>query len=245
MYLLFLDESGLPDDEIFALGGIAVRADCWTEMKSRWSACLDAHGWPDDKEVKWSDVGRNLNADLVDSAYECITGLPVVAFTTVLYTGIGGYDEFFSSPEQTYSTAVKFIAERFQRFLTHEDSYGVIVLDSRWDQKDDQVRKFFGQIQRDGTGFADLDRIVDSLLLGPSNYSLGLQIADLVVGPARASASDHLGEASRRHKQLTDSIYARHPSTNEVLGVGLKYFPDIARPEPAQDDRLFNPRRND
>lgn len=244
MYLLFLDESGLPDDEIFALGGIAVRADRWAELKSRWDGCLESHGWPDDREIKWSDVGRNLDPDLVDSAYECVTALPVVAFTTVLYTSINGYDEFFSTPEKTYATAVKFIAERFQRFLAHEDSYGVIVVDSRWDQKDEQVRRFFRDIQREGTGFSHLDRIVDSLLLGPSNYSLGLQIADLVVGPARATAVHGLGEGSRRHKQLTESIYDRHPATGEVLGVGLKYFPDIARPTPAQDDRLFNPRKS-
>lgn len=244
MYLLFLDESGLPDEDIFAMGGVAVRADEWAELKSRWASCLENHGWPEDKEIKWADVGKSMPPDLCESVYECIAAMPVIAFSTVLYTSIGAgtgqYDEFFASPEKTYSTAVKFIAERYQRFLKHQDSHGVIVLDSRWDQKDDETRRFFTLMQKEGTGFADLDRIVDSLLLGPSHFSLGLQIADLVVGPARASTHG-LGEASRRHKQLVESIYARHPASGEVLGVGLKYFPDSARPEPKEDDRLFKP----
>jgi hypothetical protein len=247
MYLLFLDESGLPEDEIFAMGGIAVRADDWVELKSRWAGCLGRHSWPDDKELKWADVGTSMPPDVCDTLYETITAMPVTAFSTVLYTTVGAdsgrYDEFFASPEKTYSTAVKFIAERYQRFLKHQDSHGVIVLDSRWDQKDDETSKFFNLMQKEGTGFADLDRIVDSLLLGPSHFSLGLQIADLVVGPARASCFG-LGEASRRHKQLVESIYCRHPSSNEVLGVGLKYFPDTVRPEPPREDRLFNPRES-
>ncbi len=54
--------------------------------------------------------------------------------------------------------------------------------------------------------------------------------------------ADKLGDGSRRHKQLVESVYSRHPMTGEVMGVGLKYFPDGARPEPPADNRLFNPR---
>ncbi len=87
-------------------------------------------------------------------------------------------------------------------------------------------------------------RIVDSLLLGPSHFSLGLQLADLVVGPARASQIG-LGDGSRRHKQLVESVYNRHPASNEVDGVGLKIFPDSTKPKEQQEApevRLFNPR---
>ena len=45
MYLLFLDESGIPGaDGIFALGGAAIRADQWAEVKERFAACLDGAG---------------------------------------------------------------------------------------------------------------------------------------------------------------------------------------------------------
>ena len=43
------------------------------------------------------------------------------------------------------------------------------------------IRRYFDRIHEEGTDFAELDRIVDGLLLGPSHFSLGLQLADLVV----------------------------------------------------------------
>jgi len=67
------------------------------------------------------------------------------------------------------------------------------------------------------------------------------QIADLVVGPAR-SAQIKMGEGSRRHRQLIESVYCRHPASGEVDGVGMKCFPDSTRPEQGPEVRLFDPR---
>ena len=241
MYLLFLDESGQPDDDVFALGGFAVRADHWHVLRARWDACLAEVGWPGDKELKWSGTRTGeVPPDTADAVYGCLATLPIECFVTLLYPQIGGYEEQFATGEDTYATALTFIAERYQRFLAHHDAYGVIVLDSRRRETDDRMRRFFTRIQRDGTPFAELERIVDGLLLGPSHFSLGLQLADLVVGCSRA-ATISLGEDSRRFRLLQD-VFARHPSSGEVLGVGLKYFPDSVKPEQPPDSRLFNPR---
>jgi len=35
MYLLFVDESGKPDERAFAVGGVAVRADEWGLLRDR------------------------------------------------------------------------------------------------------------------------------------------------------------------------------------------------------------------
>ena len=245
MYLLFLDESGTPDEGIFALGGIAVRADQWHELRTRWSSCLDQAGWPADKELKWSGtISGEVPPSGADAAYDGLCRLPVECFATVLYPDVskGEFEEFFATEEDTYATALTFIAERYQRFLASKDSYGAIVLDSRKKDVDDAMRRFFIRIQDKGTQFSQLERIVDGLLLGPSHFSLGLQLADLVVGPAR-SAQIKLGDGSRRHKQLLESVYNRHPVTGEVMGVGIKFFPDSTRPEQPPEVRLFNPRR--
>lgn len=244
MYLLFLDESGTPDDGVFAVGGIAVRADHWPNLRRRWDECLAASGWPQGKELKWSGtINGEVPPAVADAVYDCLTGLPVHCFTTVLWpeVGKGNYEEFFGTEEDTYATALMFIAERFQRFLAQNDSYGAIVLDSRRREVDDRMRQFFTRIQREGTPFAELERIVDGLLLGPSHFSLGLQLADLVVGPARSSQFG-LGDGSRRHKQLIESVYCRHPASGEVDGVGIKFFPDSTRPAQGPDVRLFDPR---
>jgi len=73
------------------------------------------------------------------------------------------------------------LAERYQRFLARNDAYGTVVLDSRMEDQDARLRRFFERLQRDGTPYVSLGRIVDSLLLGPSHHSIGLQAADLIV----------------------------------------------------------------
>jgi len=182
LYLLFLDESGTPEDDLFALGGIAVKAGAWHLLRQRWDACLTAERWPLDKELKWSGTGSGeVPPAVAEAAYACLPTLPIDCFVTVLYPTVSGYDEFFGSDEDTYSTALMFIAERYQRFLSHHDEYGVIVLDSRLRESDDRLRRFFTRMQREGTPFTELERIVDGLLFGPSHFSLGLQLADLVV----------------------------------------------------------------
>ena len=236
MYLLFLDESGTPDDDVFALGGFAVRADDWHVLRERWDDCLATAGWPADKELKWSGTGNgDVPPAVADAAYECLPTLDIECFVTVLYPKISGNEEFFGSDEDTYSTALMFIAERYQRFLDHRDSYGVIVLDSRMKEADDRLRRFFTRMQRVGTPFTELERIVDGLLFGPSHFSLGLQLADLVVGCTRA-ATFRLGDNTRWYRGL-EPVFARHPSTGRVEGVGLKVFPDSR----SKESKLFDP----
>ncbi|MGE3413933.1 MAG: DUF3800 domain-containing protein, partial [Dehalococcoidia bacterium] len=133
MYLLFLDESGNPDDRSFALGGIAVRAERWHELREIWQSTLSAHGWPLDKEAKWHGIRNGeVPPDLADALFSSLTAAPVTCFVVVLRPLAGRGDErlrrFFEDDEATYTTALMFAAERFQRFLHEESSYGAIVL---------------------------------------------------------------------------------------------------------------------
>ncbi|MBK5110986.1 MAG: DUF3800 domain-containing protein [Thermoleophilia bacterium] len=244
MYLLFLDESGKPDDGVFALGGVSIRADRWHGIRERWNDCLTQAGWPIDRELKWSGTrDGEVPPEVADAAYACLAELEVECFVTVLWPDTTGYEQFFADDETTYATAITFIAERFNRSLANRDSYGAIVLDSRRSDEDNRMRRFFTDIQNEGTRFADLDRIVDGLMLGPSHFSLGLQLADLVVGCTRA-AQLKVGDGSRYHRQLLPR-FARNPASGEVEGVGLKLFPFNEKPTGGSTDRLFNPREPD
>ena len=97
--------------------------------------------------------------------------------------------------EDTYATALTFLAERFQRFLADRDSHGIMVIDSRRPEVDDRMRRFFERLQREGTPYQRLDRIVDALFLGPSHYSIGLQAADLVVASTLAAQASSVTPA--------------------------------------------------
>ena len=85
MHILFLDESGKPDDQVFAVGGIAVRADRWGELRDRWDAALAEHGWPDDREIKWHGTQTGeVPPALADAIFEAIAGAPVSCYVTYL-----------------------------------------------------------------------------------------------------------------------------------------------------------------
>jgi uncharacterized protein DUF3800 len=240
VHLLFVDESGGPEDKTFAVGGVVIEAGSWGVVRDRWQRALEEHKWPPDRELKWHGTRTGeVPPAVADSAFDAISGVPLTCYVVLLrpLAGRQSHPEFFATDEDTYATALMFLAERYQRFLSRADSHGVIVLDSRRPEVDDRTRRFFERLQREGTPYVQLTRIVDALLLGPSHHSLGLQIADLVVGSTLAARRGQ-GDASRWHKQLLP-LFATHPDTKVIEGVGLVEFPSRAKGAPAPPSKLF------
>ncbi len=236
VHLLFLDESGTPHQPLFVLGGVAIPAERWSELRAGWGRLTSANGRPADAEVKWTNVKRNghLAGSLADLLVQC----GATAFVVELHTAQGRRvaPELFASPEEAYATALMFIAERFQRFLDDRDSYGAIVLDQREGTQDERLRRVSRRLADDGTPFTSLERIVDPVLLSPSHHTLGIQAADLVVGSALALSRaggpgispERVNLARRLHERLLP-CFARHPHTGKIEGVGIKRFPDASR----------------
>jgi hypothetical protein len=240
VHLLFLDESGRVDQGTsFALGGIAIRDRDWPELRELWQDTLRAVGWPLDREVKWHGIRKGeVPPVLADAMFAALARAPLTCFVCVLDLGRGRVEEpeFFRSDEETYATALMFLAERFQRHLQAVDDVGMIVVDSRHRESDSRLRRFFSDLQTEGTPYMKLGRIVEGLFLGPSHYSIGLQCADLVVA-ATAAAERGVGQGSGYVRRLAPR-FARHPSTGAIEGVGLKRFPDPERRE-RERHRLF------
>ena len=87
-----------------------------------------------------------------------------------------------------------------------------------------------------GTPFVTLDRIVDPIMLSPSHHTLGIQAADLVIGPlltlareGSPSTSAARVELARQFHERLPPCFARHPATGEIDGVGIKHFPEAQR----------------
>ena len=113
---------------------------------------------------------------------------------------------------------------------------GLIVVDSRFREDDARLRRFFADLQKDGTPYSRLDRIVEGLFLGPS---------PLLDRPPvrRPRRRDHRRRRARHRAGDAATCapsprFARHPATGAIDGVGLKRFPER---EPRQRDhhRLF------
>jgi hypothetical protein len=240
MYLLFVDESGKPDERAFAVGGVAVRADEWGLLRDGWLAGMDAHAWTHDKEIKWHGTRTGVVPPaLADELYAALANSPITCFVVIIkpLAAKQRRPDLFASPEDVYAQALMWLAERYQRFLARNDAYGAIVIDSRQEEMDQRLRRFFERLQRDGTPYTRLERIVDALLLGPSHHSIGLQTADLVVGSTLA-AQRAPGDASRWYKQLLPQ-FARHPDTGALDGVGLVTYPRKERMDDPAPAELF------
>ena len=244
MHLLFLDESGrLDQGGLFALGGIAIADSDWPALRELWQGTLREASWPLDREVKWHGIRRGeVPPALADSLFDALGRSPFTCYVAVMDLDRGPTEfppdefDYFRSPEDVYATALMFVAERFEHLLEAEDDQGLIVVDSRFREQDTRLRRFFSDLQEEGTPYMKLSRIVEGLFLGPSNYSIGLQCADLVVA-ATVAAERGVGLASGYLKKLQPR-FAVHPATGEIAGVGLKRFPELTD-RPREHHRLF------
>jgi Protein of unknown function (DUF3800) len=245
MHILFLDESGSPEAQkgLFGLGGVVVRDSDWRTLRQLWQDVLQAHNWPPDREIKWHGIRKGEVPDaLADAVFATLASAPITCYVTVMDLTAGPVAfppaeyNYFRSPEDTYATALMFLAERFDHFLQGSNDIGLIVVDSRLREDDARLRRFFSDLTEEGTPYMKLNRIIEGLFLGPSHYSIGLQCADLVVASTLA-AERGVGQGSGYFKKLRPR-FAVHPATQELAGVGLKRFPD-AEPRERTHARLF------
>jgi hypothetical protein len=240
MHLLFLDESGKIDQGgLFALGGIAIRDTDWPELRRLWQETLSAGEWPLDREIKWHGIRKGeVPPPLADAVFSSLAAAPLIAYVTLLDLELGPEREpdFFGSPEDVYATGLMFLAERFHHLLDAEGDLGLIVVDSRFREDDQRLRRFFADLTKDGTPYMQLPRIIEGLFLGPSQYSIGLQCADLIVAMT-ANAERGPGQGRGYLKKVLPR-FAVHPATGEIEGVGLKRFPEQV-PRERGRHRLF------
>jgi Protein of unknown function (DUF3800) len=240
VHLLFLDESGrIEQGGVFALGGIVVRDADWPQLRRIWQETLSAASWPLDREIKWHGIRTGeVPPALADAVFAALARAPVTAYVTLLDLELGPQlePEFFRTPEDVYATGLMFLAERFHHLLDAVDDLGLIVIDSRFREDDQRLRRFFSDLTKDGSPYMQLPRIVEGLFLGPSHYSIGLQCADLVVATT-ASAERGSGQGRGYMRKLLPR-FAMHPATGELDGVGLKRFPEQVPREHGRN-RLF------
>ena len=90
---------------------------------------------------------------LADAIFDRLARSPVHRYVTLLDIELGRRDapDFFATDEDIYATGLMFLAERFQLLLEAEDDLGLIVVDSRFREDDERLRRFFADLTKDGT----------------------------------------------------------------------------------------------
>ena len=164
VHLLFLDESGQLDQRgLFALGGVAIRDSDWSILRDLWHETLTEQHWPLEREVKWHRIRTGeVPPALADAVVATLGRAPITCYVTLLDLREGPvmfppetYD-YFRSPEDSYSTALMFLAERFHHLLAAEEDVGLIVVDSRFREQDTRLRRFFADLTEAGTPYMKL-----------------------------------------------------------------------------------------
>lgn len=208
MHLLFVDESGTPprhgctNPKYFVIGGIVIPENAWHVLRD------GIMGMKIRKkirgELKWryfapgnaeaANPMRHLNQDDRDEIRAEIYRIIVRGQGVKTIAAVCSIEAAYAVPsveeqQGIYNLTYKAITERFQYFLqdlqreTGAPKYGMIISDHRGRDDDKKLRAHHQMLVHSSSAYTSTYKnLVESLLLQPSNLSIGIQLADMVAG---------------------------------------------------------------
>ena len=208
MQILFLDESGTPpkagqqEPKYFVMGGVIIPEDVWRTIRDAvlgMKIRRKIRG-----EMKWRyfspanvDVNnpmRHLNQvardEIREELYSILTKQPRIKSIAAICAVKAAYKMPSINDQQgIYNLTFKVLTERFQYYLqdlSHDvgsEEFGLIICDHRGHGDDKRLRAHHQMLVHSTAAFTSkYPNLVESLLLQPSNLSVGVQFADMVAG---------------------------------------------------------------
>lgn len=126
-------------------------------------------------------------------------------------------------PDQIYNQGILLAMERIQYLLAAKKSRGVIIQDSREYQQDMRLRSFYGSLISKGSYWTSFPNIVEGVFLSPSDYTIGLQVADFCVGAVAKTSKLARHREPKFFNEITNKITNR--GRDGVVRGGLKHWP--------------------
>jgi len=206
MFLYFIDESGDPGNpkacdctRILVLGGIIIPEREWRGLAEKLKSLKAKYGLAPMREVKWRDVRKrqryestrddlkNLNDNARREFAKALLGIIGDSANSRIIVEIIDKEKAYQKgkipdAESLYREGLMHLMERFQYFLNNKSEFGVVILDSRTGQQDQRIRLFFQSMFERGTRWTKFPKIIECAFLTPSDFSVGIQFADFVVG---------------------------------------------------------------
>ena len=227
MRLCYVDESLVPGaDEWFYLGGVVLPIEDALRLDDEIEAALELD-WREDiqmdtlKDLRRGNTfsverRRELSRDLYEHLNDT---LDYRVCCTILHQDSL---ESITGEVPIYMQAFKLLMERFQWQLIRggEEDYGIVYIDSR--DSDGDIQEAHHRLQQSGSSFVDFENIVGVSAPIRDEFSRGIQLADLIVAGIRA----HFQDLTSRYYQYICPHLDRHPRSGEILGTGIKVFPD-------------------
>lgn len=246
MHILFVDESGTPPkapskaQKYFVLGGVIIPEGAWHGLRDKVYGLKIRSGIRG--EIKWRHFApgntdkknpmRSMPQDERNAfrtgLYEIITSISSIRLLSVVTNIEGAFGiGWVNSDDDLYEFTYKPVTERFQYYLqditkaTSQKQFGIIICDHRNDLNDRRLRRQHQRLlHARGANQSSYENLVESLILAPSDDSLGIQLADMVAGAVW-----------RKYERGDPSFYDmiessfRRSKGGEVLGYGVVHNP--------------------
>ncbi|MEW6245651.1 MAG: DUF3800 domain-containing protein [Nitrospirota bacterium] len=196
MRLFFLDESGeaFGTTPIMVVGGLIVNAADWPVLRDGLAAVKTSCNIGADVEVKWRHTRhqgghtnplRSLTAQERGAFARQVLGLIRKCEKARVIGSVIDVQKARSlgkDSSQFYDFAVTFCIERYQYYLRAARDQGIVVQDRRHERQDMRLRAFYDRLMSRGSYWTTFTNIIEGVFLTPSEYSVGIQLADFVVG---------------------------------------------------------------
>jgi hypothetical protein len=208
MHILFLDESGTPpppgrdDVRYFVMGGVIIPEGIWPDLRNailgmkirrkirgelKWRYFAPTNNDPRNPMRNLDGEARNeIRSEVYKIMGEqaALKSLAAICSISAAYAMPSVNDQ-----QAIYNLTFKVMTERFQYYLqdvsrqNHRPEYGMIISDHRGSDDDKRLRAHHQMLINSTAAFtSDYPNLIESLLLQPSNLSVGIQFADLVAG---------------------------------------------------------------
>jgi hypothetical protein len=249
MYLLFVDESGNPpppsrrDTKYFVMSGAIVPEFVWHKLRDallgmkirrkirgelKWRFFAPGN---EDPRNPLRGLGQTARDEIRTEIYEIITSLRSIRVLAAICSIETAYKMASVSDQQDiYNLTYKVLTERFQYFLqdvereTGSREHGMIISDHRGKDDDKKLRAHHQMLLHAPSGkVSKYPHLVESLLLQPSNLSVGIQVADMVAGAVWRKFE----RADSRWFDLVQPSF-RRSTAGQIEGYGLMKVPKAA-----------------
>ena len=205
MYILFLDESGGPAipgpnsktaENVFVFGGVILRSSEWKKVQSYLNRLKTKYSIPIDQELKWGNLIRRSGpaagltsddilrflGDLAPAVKPFVTGVATVVFKAEA----AAQYPYIRNEDDIYNSGLRYCLQRFGNFFSDNPGIrdeAIVVGDHRDDKKDNRLRKHYEElVYLSRTFHGDLSRVIEGLFVQVSHFSIGVQLADFLVG---------------------------------------------------------------
>lgn len=246
MHILFVDESGTPpkpnkeSPRYFVVGGVIIPEAAWPRLRDAYHGLKVRHKVRG--ELKWryfaptNDDQQNPmrlfdaeKRDLIRSdIYKLMSEERALKAMACVCSCKAAYGmQNINCADDIYHGTYKPLTERMQYYLqdlkreTGQVEYGMIVADHRGIKDDERLRGHHNKLlYATSKTISTYDNLIEGLFLQSSNFSIGIQLADLVAGAVWRKFER---EDSNWYNHLEPSL--RRDKDGNVAGYGIIKYP--------------------